>query len=215
MARVLLELVDDEQAFGGVQAFERVLARCDEGGDRGARQAPALGGGQQPGPQQRGLPDAGRAEDGEEPAVLEPGDQLVQQLLAAEEPLGVLGLVGGQPSVGRLGIELLAVGRLRQLRADLAPAHGPRVAVAVAGVHEGQGDVEAGQPLPTCRIRYRRQRKAGALRQLPIGGPAGRCPQLPQVQREPLHGAGVGVDLSQWSWHWFSSDQRHCWKKSA
>ncbi|ANZ40640.1 hypothetical protein BBK82_36205 [Lentzea guizhouensis] len=175
----LLELVDDEEV---------VLRRRVVGGG-GDQRAVAVG--EQAGAQQGGLAGAGRADDEDGVVLVELGQELGDEPLAAEEPVGVLLGERLEPDVGGVARGFVGDGL-----ADLAPAAFPLLLVAAAGADEREGDGEAGQLLAAGGVGERAGGVVAQAAELAVAGGAGLLAELAQVERELFDGPGEGVERS-------------------
>ncbi|WST43820.1 hypothetical protein OG592_06075 [Streptomyces avidinii] len=161
--------------------------------------------GDEPRPQQRGLPRSGGPEDRQEPALTHLCQHLARQPLAPEEAVGVLRLERRQPRVRRplqAGFRALDAGCADgDLRGDRVPSGLPCAAVAPAGRHVRQRDAQARERAPAGGVRQRRGRVVRPLGQGPIRRPSRRLAQCPQVGREPRQRTGVQVERAFGAWH--------------
>lgn len=167
---------------------------------RGDQQPPVdtLGGGtvaqrgQHPSGQQRGFTGPGRTQHDGQPLPGNLLDHLGDQVVAAEEQVGVLGTETGQPPIWR------TVHRVRRGDRTLlghrdrgrVPPGLPVVVVTATRPGVGQRDVHAWQLSSTRGVRQRRHRIPTARGELPVGHPTGFPAQLPQLDGEGLDDAG-------------------------
>jgi hypothetical protein len=153
--------------------------------------------GQQARAQQGRLARAGRAEHGQERLPRQAGSEVLDEPVAAEEPVRVLLLERREALVRRV---LRGDGRLR-LGGQAAPALLPlvRVAVARADVRERHGqrrELAAGR-----RLGERGRRVVGLAAELAVADPAGLLAQLAQVRGERHERVVRVVEWTLAAWH--------------
>lgn len=209
----LLELVDDQPGVGvgvryghetlGVGA-QRVRAGREDAYGRGRHVAgiaaltAARGAqpGDQPGPQQRGLAAAGRAEDRREAVFAVQLGQPLHELVPAEEQIGVARFEPGQATVGRPGA---VVGRGclgGQFVRHLAPAPLPLAQVAAARLDVRERHRAGGQLLSGGRLRQGGHAVPGPLGHRPVGGLPRGLAQGTQFGGEARYRSGLRIKLA-------------------
>lgn len=170
-----LELVDDENGrVLDVEGAGELVRTCRRGGQDDGLPVAEIGlvgtdGGSDTGPQQRRLARAGRTDDEDHPRPLsgdrgaDPAENVLGDVVAAEEPFGVLRLEGGQTAIGdRAGV----------------PALGPCLPGATRSRDPGVRLGLVGDP--ARREHGAEGRLAGAGRQVLSGEPSGdRAVQCP------------------------------------
>nr|WP_153033492.1 hypothetical protein [Amycolatopsis sp. YIM 10] len=222
-AEDLLELVDDQQeAFvwlvhqhllGREPEFRRAAPQFGDGhlgsrgqhacaltqrmraGPDGQPQPPVH---RQPGGQHGRLPGPGRPDHRDDAMSVQPLDDLRHQPVPPEEPAGVTGVKGPQPHIRWFlgGFHLAGV----QFFGKLPPFFLPFGGIAIARADVGQRDSETGQLIPTRGGGQRRRRIVRPGPERAITRASGPRPQLPQLDREPLDGASVGIQWSLRPW---------------